>query len=121
MTDPAPIVGAFKTIMSGVVVLALALAAVSCGGTGEGGGGDNGGNGRSQTMQEASGAERYVLPGEQVFPEGVAYRSDTGDFYVGSTTDGTVFRGNVEGGPKEAEAFLSPKRRSNDSHRYGGR
>jgi Cu-Zn family superoxide dismutase len=100
-------VGTFKMIMSGVVVLALALAAVSCGGAG--GGEGNGGNGRSQTMQEASGAERYELPGEQVFPEGVAYRSDTGDFYVGSTTDGTVFRGNVEGGSKEAEVFLEPE------------
>jgi len=100
-------VGTFKMIMSGVVVLALALAAVACGGAG--GGEGNGGNGRSQTMQEASGAERYVLPGEQVFPEGVAYRSDTGDFYVGSTTDGTVFRGNVEGGSKEAEVFLEPE------------
>jgi sugar lactone lactonase YvrE len=107
VTKPAPIVGTFKMIMSGVVVLALALAAVSCGGAG--GGEGNGGNGRSQTMQEASGAERYVLPGEQVFPEGVAYQSDTGDFYVGSTTDGTVFRGNVEGGSKEAEVFLEPE------------
>jgi sugar lactone lactonase YvrE len=109
VTVPAPIVGACKTIMSGVVVLALALAAVSCSGTGEGGGEGNGGNGRSRTTQEVSGAERYVLPGEQVFPEGVAYQSDTGDFYVGSTTDGTVFRGNVEGGPKEAEVFLEPE------------
>jgi sugar lactone lactonase YvrE len=108
VTRPAPMVGTFKMIMSGVVVLALALAAVSCGGTGEGGGEGDGGNGRSQTMQEASGAERYVLPGEQVFPEGVAYRSDTGEFYVGSTTDGTVFRGNVEGSPKEAVVFLEP-------------
>jgi sugar lactone lactonase YvrE len=107
--DPALIVGVSKTIMSGVVVLALALAAVACGGTGDGGGEDNGGNARSQTKQEASGAERYVLPGEKVFPEGVAYRSDTGDFYVGSTADGTVFRGNVEGGSKEAEVFLEPE------------
>jgi Cu-Zn family superoxide dismutase len=99
-------VGTFETIMSGVVVLALALTAVSCGGTGEGGGE---GRSRNQTTQEVSGAERYVLPGEQVFPEGVAYRSDTGDFYVGSTTDGTVFRGNVEGGSKEAEVFLEPE------------
>jgi sugar lactone lactonase YvrE len=109
VTDPAPIVAAFKTIMSGVVVLALALAAASCGGMAESDGEGNSGNGRSQTTQEVSGAERYVLPGEQVFPEGVAYRSDTGDFYVGSTTDGTVFRGNVEGGPKEAEVFLEPE------------
>ena len=109
MTDPAPILGASTTITSGVVVLALALAAVACDGTGDGGGEDNGGNARSQTTQEVSSAERYVLPGEQVFPEGVAYRSETGDFYVGSTTDGTVFRGNVEGGPKEAKVFLEPE------------
>jgi sugar lactone lactonase YvrE len=95
-------------IMSGVVVLALAISVVACGGE-MGEGGDNGDDGRSQTTQEVSRAERYVLPGEQVFPEGVAYRSDTGDFYVGSTTDGTVFRGNVEGGPKEAEVFLEPE------------
>src|SRR3712207_6674066 len=95
--------------MSGVVVLALALAAVSCSGTGEAGGEGNGGNGRSRTTQEVSGAERYVLPGEQVFPEGIAYQSETGDFYVGSTADGSVFRGNVEGGPKEAEVFLEPE------------
>ena len=93
MTDPAPILGAFKTLTSGVVVLALALAAVACGGTGDGGGEDNGGNTRSRATQEVSGAGRYVLPGEQVFPEGVAYQSETGDFYVGSTTDGTVFAG----------------------------
>jgi len=109
VTDPAPILGASTTITSGVVVLALALAAVACDGTGDGGGEDNGGNARSQTTQEVSSAERYVLPGEQVFPEGVAYRSETGDFYVGSTTDGTVFRGNVEGGPKEAKVFLEPE------------
>jgi sugar lactone lactonase YvrE len=110
VTDPAPTIGASKSILSGLVVLALALAAVSCGrGTGEGGGEDNGGNGRSQNTIEVSGAERYVLPGEQVFPEGVAYRSDTGAFYVGSTADGTVFRGNVGGGPKEAEVFLEPE------------
>ena len=108
MTKPAPIVGASKKFVSGVVVLALALAAVACGGTGDGGGEDNGGNARSQTTQEVSSAERYVLPGEQVFPEGVAYQSDTGNFYVGSTTDGTVFRGDVESGPKEAEVFLEP-------------
>ncbi|MFL5807112.1 MAG: SMP-30/gluconolactonase/LRE family protein [Roseiflexaceae bacterium] len=38
----------------------------------------------------------YILPGDQVFPEGVAYQSSTGNFYVSSTTDGTIFRGNVK-------------------------
>jgi Cu-Zn family superoxide dismutase len=38
---------------------------------------------------------RYILPGEAVFPEGVAANQVTGFFYVSSTTDGTIFRGHV--------------------------
>ena len=83
----------------GLLVFFLALALASCSGTGDGenAGGQAGGD---RTKQAASGTERYMLPGEEVFPEGVAYQSDTGDFYVSSTTDGTIFRGNVEGGSK---------------------
>jgi sugar lactone lactonase YvrE len=51
----------------------------------------------------------YEMPGDEVYPEGIAYDPQSGDFYVGSTTDGTVFRGKVEGGPKEAEVFLEPE------------
>ena len=40
--------------------------------------------------------ERYILPGDRVFPEGVAYQPKTGDFFVSSTTDGMIFRGNVQ-------------------------
>ena len=40
----------------------------------------------------------YVLPGDAVFPEGVTLDGDTNTFYVGSTTDGTIFEGNVETG-----------------------
>jgi len=36
---------------------------------------------------------RYVLPGQDVFPEGVT--AADGTFYVTSTTDGTVFRGRL--------------------------
>jgi len=43
-----------------------------------------------------------------VYPEGVAYRPETGEFFVGSTTDGTVFRGNVSEPGAEAEVFLEP-------------
>jgi len=43
-----------------------------------------------------------------VYPEGVAYRPETGEFFVGSTTDGTVFRGNVGEPGAEAEIFLEP-------------
>jgi len=37
----------------------------------------------------------YILPGSAVFPEGVAYQSSTGNFFVSSTTDGSILRGNV--------------------------
>lgn len=55
---------------------------------------------------QASGS--YPLPGDEVYPEGVAYDAATGDFYAGSTTDGTVFRGNVGTPETEAEVFLAP-------------
>jgi Cu-Zn family superoxide dismutase len=50
------------------------------------------------------GATSYVLPGDQVFPEGVAFQPATGDFFVSSTTDGTIFRGNLNQGA--AQPFL---------------
>ena len=62
----------------------------------------------------ASEARRYALPGDEVYPEGVAYRPETGEFFVGSTTDGTVFRGNVGEPGAEAEIFLEP---GEDGHR----
>lgn len=48
--------------------------------------------------------ERYVMPGERVFPEGIGADKKTGDFFVGSTTDGTIFRGNVR--RERMEVFL---------------
>lgn len=39
--------------------------------------------------------DSYILPGNAVFPEGIAYQPRTGDFFVSSTTDGTIFQGNV--------------------------
>jgi DNA-binding beta-propeller fold protein YncE len=47
----------------------------------------------------------YTLPGDAVFPEGIAYQDDSGVFYVGSTTDGTVFRGRIE--DSAASPFLT--------------
>lgn len=41
-------------------------------------------------------AERYTIPGERVFPEGIAVQKSTGDFFVGSTVDGAIYRGNVD-------------------------
>jgi hypothetical protein len=37
----------------------------------------------------------YTIPGNAVFPEGIAYQQGTNRFYVGSTTDGTIFRGTL--------------------------
>jgi len=37
----------------------------------------------------------YDLLGNAVFPEGVAYQPSTGNFFVSSTTDGSILRGNV--------------------------
>ena len=44
------------------------------------------------------GGRVFALPAGGGFPEGVAYDEATGDFYVGSTVDGTIYRGNVETG-----------------------
>jgi sugar lactone lactonase YvrE len=46
----------------------------------------------------------YVLPGNAVFPEGIAYRAGSQNFYVGSTTDGTIFKGTL--GKKDTEILL---------------
>ena len=46
----------------------------------------------------------YTLPGEAVFPEGVAVLPGPGYFYVSSTEDGTIFRGQQQ--HAEAEVFL---------------
>lgn len=40
--------------------------------------------------------DTYALPGEQVYPEGIVVAD--GSFYVGSTTDGTIFRGDIASG-----------------------
>jgi Cu-Zn family superoxide dismutase len=47
---------------------------------------------------EASLPASYALPGEGVFPEGVAYNPASGKFYVGSTGDGTLYEGDVASG-----------------------
>ncbi|MBI4188731.1 MAG: SMP-30/gluconolactonase/LRE family protein [Chloroflexi bacterium] len=43
-------------------------------------------------------AKTYALPGDQVFPEGIAYDSVSSSFFTGSTNDGTVFRGSLASG-----------------------
>src|SRR5205823_14881235 len=56
------------------------------------------------TAAPSSRLDSYVIPGDNVFPEGIAYQPTTGNFFVSSTTDGTIFRGNVR--DSQAEPFL---------------
>ncbi|MEV8534534.1 SMP-30/gluconolactonase/LRE family protein [Streptomyces sp. NPDC051211] len=46
----------------------------------------------------------FVLPGAKVYPEGIAADARTGDVYVGSYADGTVYRARP--GRRTAEVFL---------------
>ena len=56
----------------------------------------------------ASAAPReYVLPGANVFPEGVTVRPGSDQFFVSSTGDGTVFRGTLD--KPRAKVFLKPR------------
>jgi len=43
----------------------------------------------------SSGSTRFALPGNAVFPEGIAYQPTTGAYFVSSTTDGTILRGTL--------------------------
>lgn len=52
------------------------------------------------------GVTSYTLPGTAVFPEGIAHLNGSKNFYVGSTTDGTIFRGTL--GQKDTEVFFPP-------------
>ena len=51
---------------------------------------------------------QYVLPGGNVFPECVALWPGTDDFFVTSTGDGTVYRGDLDRG--RTKVFLRPGR-----------
>lgn len=46
----------------------------------------------------AAAARTFALPGDQVYPEGIAYRAETNTFYVGSTTSGAIFQGDLQSG-----------------------
>jgi sugar lactone lactonase YvrE len=48
----------------------------------------------------------YVIPGDKVFPEGVSLRPGTDQFFVSSTSDGTIYRGTL--GTSRLKTFLPP-------------
>ena len=51
--------------------------------------------------------DRYILPGPTVFPEGIAFDQRTGTVFVSSTTDGTIFSGDVSS--ETLTPFLPPR------------
>ncbi|GAB4213947.1 MAG: hypothetical protein OHK0022_51780 [Roseiflexaceae bacterium] len=52
----------------------------------------------------ASRPDTYTLPGNAIFPEGVAFQQGSDFFYVSATSDGTIFRGELD--KPQAEVFL---------------
>jgi len=58
----------------------------------------------ASSTSSAARPSQYILPGDTVFPEGVAYQRKNGNFYVSSTTDGTIYRGNIR--DETASVFL---------------
>lgn len=48
--------------------------------------------------------QAIAVPGDQVFPEGVAYDEGSGTFFVSSSDDGTIYRSEL--GATEAEEYL---------------
>ncbi len=104
-----------RRAVPGVLILVLVVVLAACGG-GEETGGPGGGKETTQAStvaatETAADAVTYVLPGDEVYPEGIALDEATGDFFVGSTTDGTIFRGNVAEPGTEAEVFGLPNSR----------
>ena len=94
------------TVPGFVALLALLLAA--CGGETSTGGGDTTEKSRGQgdgTRTSAS-VWSYELPGKEVYPEGVVYQQSSGDFFVSSTSNGAIFRGDVQQGGGGAKVFL---------------
>lgn len=54
--------------------------------------------GAEKGSRQSGGGSRpatYTIPGEQVFPEGIARQPGSKAFFVSSTTDGTIFRGDL--------------------------
>lgn len=58
--------------------------------------------------EDGPGSGAFALPGDDVFPNGVAYDPATGDFFTASTEDGTVYRADVGDRSGEADVFLEP-------------
>jgi len=66
----------------------------------------------TEARPPAAGQERateiYTFPqGDVVYPEGIALHAGNGDFFVGSTNGGAVYRGNAWRGNRQLQPFLA--------------
>ncbi|MDP9377210.1 MAG: hypothetical protein M3P40_06510 [Actinomycetota bacterium] len=61
-------------------------------------------SGKSQQQRSAKKSFAYALPGDRLFPEGIAVTRNQRHFFVTSTTDGAILRGRVNG--RAARVFL---------------
>ena len=65
------------------------------------------GDGPPAQPDTARGTVIYTFPaGDAVYPEGIGYHAGNGDFFVGSTNGGAVYRGNAWRGNRQIELFL---------------
>lgn len=67
----------------------------------------------SAPLAAQSGSQRgrdsisYTFPAaDVVYPEGIGFHAGNGDFFVGSTVNGAVYRGNARRGNRQLELFL---------------
>lgn len=58
------------------------------------------------SAEMAASTVEYEIPGDAVYPEGIAYDSQSNSFFTDSTGDGTIFRGDIETG--EVTVFAEP-------------
>jgi len=58
----------------------------------------------SEPRRSGKASFTYSLPGDRVYPEGIAVTRNQKRFFVTSTTDGSIFRGSVRG--EAARVFL---------------
>jgi Cu-Zn family superoxide dismutase len=57
------------------------------------------------TAAAAQRPDLYIVPGNAVFPEGIAYQQGSDNFFVSSSSDGTIYRGDLD--RAELDPFLS--------------
>lgn len=68
-------------------------------------------------LPQSSPIKSYILPGNNTFPEGVARQPNSQYFFTGSSTDGTIYRGDV-GNPK-IEVFIPANSEESPSSAFG--